>query len=140
LIEIPVGDTYRLRGEIAGGLWHFHGYPYAEIAGSWMRRYRVTASVLRSRMPPSPRRRLSAYGGGGAGLYVYRFPVRPNGGAWGIHGVVGAEYLLRTMRSRWIAGGEMQLHAMGRPRAPGDVTSSPMLSAHVAAVVKYRLP
>ena len=140
LIDIPVGDTYRLRGEAAAGFWHFNGYPHADIASSRMRRYRVTASVLRSRMPPIPRRRLSAYGGGGVGLYVYRFPERPDGGAWGIHGIVGAEYLLRTMRSRWIAGGEVQLHAMGRPRAPGDVTSSPMLSAHVAALVKYRLP
>jgi hypothetical protein len=140
LIEIPVGDQYRLRGEAAAGFWHFDGYPYAGIAGSRMRRYRLTASVLRSRMPPSPRRRLSGYGGGGAGLYFYRFPERPDGGAWGIHGVVGAEYLLRTMRSRWVAGGEVQLHAMGRPKAPGDVASVPMLSAHVAAVVKYRLP
>jgi hypothetical protein len=140
LIEIPVGDQYRLRGEAALGFWHFNGYPHDNIAGSQMRRYRLTASVLRSPMPPSPHRRLSGYGGGGVGLYVYRFPVRPDGGAWGIHGVVGAEYLLRTMRSRWIAGGEVQLHAMGRPRAPGDVSAIPMLSAQVAAVIKYRLP
>jgi hypothetical protein len=44
------------------------------------------------------------------------------------------------MRSRWIAAGEVQLHAMGRPRSPGDVTWIPMLSAHVTALIKYRLP
>lgn len=140
LIEVPIGDTLRLRGEAASGWWRFNGYAYADIPGSRMRRYRFTASVLHSRMPPSPRRRLSAYGGGGAGVYLYRFPARPDGGAWGIHGVLGAEYLLRTMRSRWVAGGEVQIHAMGQPRSPGDVTSLPMLSAHVAAVIKYRLP
>jgi hypothetical protein len=29
---------------------------------------------------------------------------------------------------------------MGRPRSPGDVTRIPMLSAHVTALIKYRLP
>ena len=140
VIELPTGDTYRLRGELAAGFWHFNGYPDANIAGSGMRRYRLTASVLHSRMPPSPRRRLSAYGGGGAGLYFYRFPDRPNGGAWGIHGVMGAEYLLRTMRSRWVAGGEVQVHAMGQPKGPDSPSSIPMLSAHVSVLVKYRLP
>jgi hypothetical protein len=52
----------------------------------------------------------------------------------------GVEYLLRTMRSRWILGGEVQVHVMGQPRRPADVTASPMLGAHVAAVLKYRLP
>ena len=105
-----------------------------------MRRYRLTASVLRSRKPPSPNRRLAGYAGGGAGVYLYRFPSRPNGGAWGIHGVAGVEYLLPTMRSRWLAGGEVQLHVMGQPKAPGDVTVIPMVGAHVSAVLKYRLP
>ena len=140
LVELPLGDQFRLRGEAAAGFWDFDGYPYDDIAGSRMRRYRFTASLLRSRMPPSPRRRLSGYAGGGAGVYLYRFPERSNGGAWGIHGVAGAEYLLRTMRSRWIAGAEVQLHVMGQPRDPGDVTWIPMLSAHVSAVIKYRLP
>ena len=140
LIEIPMGDTLRLRGEAAVGRWHFDGYPYAGIAGSRMRRHRLTVSVLRSRYPPSPDRRLAGYAGGGAGVYLYRFPSRPNGGAWGIHGVAGVEYLLRTMRSRWILGGEVQLHVMGQPKAPEDVTSIPMLGAHVAAVLKDRLP
>jgi hypothetical protein len=48
-----------------------------------MRRHRLTASVLRARLPPSPRQRLSGYGGGGAGLYLYRFPARADGGAGG---------------------------------------------------------
>lgn len=140
LVELPVGDAFRLRVEVAAGFWYFDGYPYDDIAGSRMRRYRFTATVLRSRMPPSPRRRLSGYAGGGAGIYLYRFPERPNGGAWGLHGVMGAEYLLRTMRSRWVAGGEVQLHAMGQPKGPNSPYSIPMLSAHVAAVIKYRLP
>ena len=50
------------------------------------------------------------------------------------------EYLLRTMRSRWIAGGEVQLHAMAQPKAAGDVTWTPMIGTHVAIVLKYRLP
>jgi hypothetical protein len=140
LIEIPMGDTLRLRGEGAIGVWHFDGHPYYGIAGSGMRRYRLTVSVLRSRNPPSPNWRLAGYAGGGAGIYLYRFPSRPNGGAWGIHGVAGVEYLLPTMRSRWLAGAEVQLHAMGQPRAPGDVTWTPMAGAHVSAVLKYRLP
>ena len=140
LIEVPIGDVLRLRGEAATGFWHFDGYPYAGVPGSGMRRHRLTVSVLHSRTPPSPGHRLAGYAGGGAGLYLYRFPSRPDGGAWGLHGVAGVEYLLRTMRSRWIAAGEVQLHAMGAPRAPGDVTSMPMAAAHVAAVIKYRLP
>jgi hypothetical protein len=140
LIELPLGDAFRLRAEAAAGFWGFNGHPHANIPGSRMRRHRLTASVLRSRHPPSPRRRLSGYGGGGAGIYLYRFPARPDGGAWGIHGVAGAEYLLRTVRSRWIAAGEVQIHAMGQPRRPGDVTWTPMLSAHLTALIKYRLP
>jgi hypothetical protein len=140
LIEVPLGDEYRLRGEAAAGFWRFNGYPYDNIPGSRMRRHRFTASVLRSRNPPSPRRRLSGYAGGGAGLYLYRFPARPNGGAWGIHGLAGGEYLLRTMRSRWILGAEVQVHLMGQPKGPVDVSVMPMLGAHVAATLKYRLP
>lgn len=140
LIEIPLSDTLRLRGEAALGDWHFNGYPHAGIAGSSMRRYRLTASVLRSRQPPSPNRRLAGYAGGGAGLYLYRFPVRADGGAWGIHGVAGVEYLLHTARSRWLLGGEVQLHGMGQPKSPGEDASLPMVGAHVAAVLKYRLP
>src|SRR5436189_4838002 len=59
LIEIPMGDQLRLRGEAALGDWHFNGYPYAGIAGSSMGRHGLTVSVLRSRFPPSPGRRLS---------------------------------------------------------------------------------
>jgi len=76
LVEIPIGDVLRVRGEAAIGAWHFNGYPYAGIAGSRMQRHRFTASVLRSRCPPSPARRFSTYAGGGSGVYVYRFPSR----------------------------------------------------------------
>ena len=139
LIEIPMGDDLRLRGEAAIGAWHFNGYPYAGIAGSRMLRHRLTVSVLRCRFPPSPGRRLAGYAGGGAGVYLYRFPSRADGGAWGIHGVAGVEYLLPTMRSRWIAGGEVQLHVMGEPTSP-EGGSLPMLGAHISALLKYRLP
>jgi hypothetical protein len=139
LVEIPIGDEFRLRGEAAAGFWQVDD-SYDQIAGSAMRRHRLTLSVLRSRDVLGPSRRLAGYGGGGAGLYFYRFASRPDSGAWGIHGMVGAEYLLPTIRSRWIAVGELQLHAMGGPRGPGGIASVPMLSAHVAAAIKYRLP
>jgi hypothetical protein len=138
LIEVPIGDEFRLRGEGASGFWHFAGYDFDGVPGSAMQRHRFSLSVLRARTPPSPARRLSGYGGGGAGIVLYRFPHQPDGGAWGIHGVAGAEYLLPTMRSRWIAGAEVQLQAMGGPRdAYGAL---PIVSAHIAAVIKYRLP
>ena len=140
LIEVPIGDAYRVRGEAATGAWHFDGYPYDGVPGSRMIRHRFTASLVRSPVPVSPARRFAAYAGGGAGIYLYRFPARPDGGAWGIHGLAGAEYLLRTTRSRWILGAEVQLHAFGQPRGPRDVTVIPMLGAHVAALIKYRLP
>lgn len=140
LIEIPIGDEFRLRGEAAAGFWHFNGYAYDQVAGSAMRRHRLTLSLLRSRDVLGPARRLAGYGGGGAGLYVYRFPSHPDSVAWGVHGVVGVEYLLPTTHSRWIAAGELQLHAMGGPRGPQGLAGVPMLSAHVAALVKYRLP
>jgi hypothetical protein len=140
LIEIPIGDEYRLRGEAATGAWHFNGYPYDGVPGSRMVRHRFTASVVRSRRPVSPARRLAGYGGGGAGIYLYRFPARPDGGAWGIHGLAGAEYLLRTMRSRWIFGAEIQIHALGQPKTPREASVIPMLSAHAVALIKYRLP
>jgi hypothetical protein len=140
LIEVPIGDAFRLRGEAAAGFWRFNGYPLDNVPGSRMRRYRFTASLLRSSAPPSPDQRLSGYAGGGAGVYLYRFPERPDGGAWGLHGVAGAEYLLRTMRSRWIVAGEVQLHAMGQPKGPAPGSVVPMLGAHLAMVLKYRLP
>ncbi len=140
LIEIPVGDEYRLRGEAAAGVWHFNGYAYDRITGSAMRRHRLTLSVLRSRDVLGPSRRLAGYGGGGAGLYFYRFPSHPDSGAWGIQGVMGAEYLLPTIRSRWIVAGELQIHALGGPSGPDGLRGLPTLSAHVAALVKYRLP
>lgn len=140
LVEVPLGDEFRFRGEAASGFWHYNGEPHDNVSASAMRRHRLTVSVLRTRMPPSPRFRLSGYGGGGAGIYLYRFPGRANGGGWGIHGVVGAEYLLRTMRSRWLVGGELQLHASGQPGPPGVPNTIPLLSAHAAVLVKYRLP
>lgn len=139
LVEIPIGDSLRLRGEAASGAWHFNGYPHDDIPGSRMQRHRFTVGVLRSRYPPAPARRFSTYAGGGAGVYLYRFPYRSNSGSWGIHGIVGGEYLLRTMRSRWILGGEVQLQLLNEPTSPQG-TALPIASAHVAAVLKYRLP
>ena len=136
-----MGDTLRLRGEAAVGFWHFNGYPQRRH-----RRQRHAPAPADGQRPAQPEPAQPELGawpdtrGGGAGVYLYRFPSRPNGGAWGIHGVAGVEYLLPTMRSRWLAGGEVQLHVMGQPKAPGDVAAIPMLSAHVSAVLKYRLP
>ena len=72
-------------------------------------------------------------------VYLYRFPSRPDGGAGASTAWPGPMYLLRTMRSRSILGGEVQVHVMGEPKGPHDI-SLPMFAAHIAAVLKYRLP
>ena len=140
LIEIPMGDTLRLRGEAAVGFWHFNGYPHDGIAGSSMRRHRLTVSVLSSRNPPArtgalPDTRAAAPASTCIGSRRGRTAARGASTAW-----AGVQCLLPTMRSRWLAGAEVQLHVMGQPKAPEAATSIPMLSAHVSAVLKYRLP
>jgi hypothetical protein len=139
LVEIPIGDVVQLRAEGGAAVWRYHGEPFYGIEGSGMRRYRLTASFIRGDAP-SASRRVRGYGGGGPGLYFHRFPKRPNGGSWGIHGLAGLDVLLPTVRSRWIVGAEVQLHLYGQPHAVADVTTRPMLAAHASVLLKYRLP
>jgi hypothetical protein len=139
LIEVPIGNL-RLRGEAALAAWHYNGEPFAGIPGSRMRRHRLSASVLAAPAPLHPGFRLRPYAGGGGGFYFYRFPARPNGGSWGIHGLAGAEFLLPTARSRWILCTELQLHALSQPKGSHDVTALPMVAGHASVLVKYRLP
>ena len=139
LVEIPLADIVQLRLEGGVAFWRYHGEPRYGIPGSGMRRARLTGSFIRGDAP-APHRRFRGYAGGGPGLYFFRFPARPNGGSWGIHGLGGVDVLLPTIRSNWIVGAEVQLHAFGQPRAVDDVTSRPMLAAHASVLVKYRLP
>lgn len=139
LVEVPIGDL-RLRGEAALAVWKYNGEAFYGIPGSRMRRHRLNASVIAAPAPLGPNGRLRPYGGGGGGFYFYRFPARANGGSWGIHGLVGAEYLLPTVRSRWILCTEAQLHAHAQPRSAGGGTPLPMLSGHLSVLLKYRLP
>ena len=139
LVEIPLGDIVQLRLDGGVASWRYHGEPRYGIPGSGMRRWRLTGSFIRGEAPAAYRR-LRGYAGGGPGLYFFRFPARPHGGSWGVHGVAGADFLLPTIRSNWIIGAEVQLHAFSQPRAVDDVTSRPMVAAHASVVVKYRLP
>ena len=126
LIEVPIGDAYRLRGEAAAGVWHFNGVSLRRRPGqpdAPLPVHRQRAAQPRSAQPaPAPRRRTRA---AAPASICIGSRQRPNGGAWGIHGLAGAEYLLPTTRSRWIVGGEVQLHALGQPKSPGDVTVDP---------------
>src|SRR5689334_16322023 len=45
LVELPINDWLRFRGEAGAGAWRYGGEPYYNIQGSGMRRYRMTASV-----------------------------------------------------------------------------------------------
>jgi hypothetical protein len=139
LIEVPIGDM-RLRGEAAVGFWRYNGEAFYNVPGSRMRRHRLSVSVVNARAPLGPNHRVRGYGGGGGGFYFYRFPARPNGGSWGLHGLAGAEYLLPTMRSRWILCSELQVHLHAQPRSAGGGTPLPMLSGHASLLLKYRLP
>ena len=139
LIEVPIGDL-RLRGEAALAFWKYNGEVFSGIPGSRMRRHRLNASVIAAPAPLGPKFRVRPYGGGGGGFYFYRFPDRPDGGSWGLHGLAGAEYLLPTMRSRWILCTEAQLHLHAQPRSAGGGPALPMLSGHLSLLLKYRLP
>jgi hypothetical protein len=138
LYEIPLGDFVQFRVEGGAGFWRYLGEPLSGVPGSRMRRYRLTGSVIRGDAL-GPRRRVRGYAGGGPGVYVFRFPHRPNGGSWGVHGLAGIDVLLPTIRSNWIVGTEVQLHAFGQPRASYDVTTRPMIAAHASVLIKYRL-
>ena len=89
-------------------------------------------SILDSTGPVNVRR-------GGVGFYVNQLADGQDSGSWGGHGVAGIEILLPTRRSRWIVGGELQLHLFGEPRGARPETI-PILAGHASLVVKYRLP
>ena len=141
LIEIPLGDTLRLRGEGAVGVWHFDGYPHAGIAGSGMRRHRLTVSVLHSRNPPSPssapcrirgrRRRASTCIASRRG----RTAARGASTAWRASSTCCPRCARAGLPAR-----RCSCTRWDNRRRRTHVTSIPMLGAHVSAVLKYRLP
>jgi hypothetical protein len=139
LVEVPLSDRLRLRGEAAVGSWRYGGSPYAGIPDSRGQRYRLSASVIRSRFPLTTAQRFAPYAGGGVGLYVYDVPYPADKTRWGIHGLAGGEFLLPAGRSRWILGGEIQLHVAGGPTRAGNYSSS-WLVGQASLLVKYRLP
>ena len=101
LIEIPMGDTLRLRGEAAVALWPFDGYSTYGIAGSGMRRHRLAVSVLRSQNPASPeRRRRSAAARDGSAEGAGRGHVDPNARRARLGGAEGPPAVERSALAR----------------------------------------
>jgi hypothetical protein len=139
LVEVPIADGLRLRGEGAVGAWRYGADAYSGVPASRGQRYRLTASVIRSRFALTDRQRLSPYVGGGMGLYVYDVPYPADTTRWGVHGLAGLEFLLPTARSRWMLGGEIQLHVAGGPQRPGGSSAS-WLVGQASLLLKYRLP
>jgi hypothetical protein len=140
LVELPVGIRHRFRGEVATAFWDYRGDDYELATPESLRRHRVSGSWLTTLSPISPADRLGSYAGWGGSAFVYRFDHRADSVAIGIHALFGVEYLLRTARSRWILGGEVQLHLLGEPTAPYGGDAMPMLGAHASVMLKYRLP
>ncbi|MEO5819120.1 MAG: hypothetical protein ABIT71_01330 [Vicinamibacteraceae bacterium] len=138
LIEFPLRDDLRLRGEVGLGFWSDDLPPFDDISDGDLRRHRITGSVIKVLRAPLTRRRLGYYVGGGAGLYFYRFAERDDSSGFGVHGLGGVEYLLPHGGNRWLVGGEAQLQIIGSPEGPADDDLLKVL--HLAAVVKYRLP
>jgi hypothetical protein len=139
LVEVPLGDVVRLRGEVAVGHWRYGADPYAGIPDSRGQRYRLTASVIRSPAPLSEGQRFVPYAGAGTGLYVYDVPYPADRTLFGIHGLAGGEFLLPTERARWVLGVEIQLHVAGGPQRPGSYGNT-WLVGQAGLVLKYRLP
>jgi hypothetical protein len=139
LVEVPISDEVRVRGEAAVGFWRYGADSYNGVPASRGQRYRFTASVIRSRIALSADQRLAPYVGGGMGLYVYDVPYPADKTRWGVHGLAGMEFLLPTARSRWMLGAEIQLHAAGGPQRPGTYSAS-WLVGQASLLLKYRLP
>jgi hypothetical protein len=138
LVELPLRHDLRLRGEVALGFWDDDLPPFDGISDGDLRRHRISASIIKSLVAPTSRRRLGYYAGGGAGLYFYRFAQRSDSSGVGVHGLGGVEYLLPQGGNRWLVGAEAQLQIIGAPEGPADDDLLKVL--HLAAVVKYRLP
>jgi hypothetical protein len=137
LVEFPLRNDLRLRGEVALGFWDEDLPPFDGISDGDLRRHRISGSIIKVLQEPLTRRRLGYYVGGGAGLYFYRFSGRSDSSGVGVHGLGGVEYLLPQGGNRWLVGGEAQLQIIGAPEGPADDDLLKVL--HVAAVVKYRL-
>jgi hypothetical protein len=137
LVELPIANDLKVRGEVGFGFWDDDLPPFDGISDGDLRRTRISGSVIKSLREPLTRRRLGYYVGGGAGLYFYRFSERSDSSGVGIHGLGGVEYLLPQGGNRWLVGGEAQLQIIGAPEGPADDDLLKVL--HVAAVVKYRL-
>ena len=137
LVELPMANDLRLRGEVGFGFWDDDLPPFDGISDGDLRRTRITGSIIKTLREPLTRRRLGYYAGGGAGLYFYRFSERSDSSGFGVHGLGGVEYLLPQGGNRWLVGGEAQLQIIGSPEGPADDDLLKVL--HVAATVKYRL-
>jgi len=137
LIEYPLREGLRLRGEVGLGFWEDDLPPFDGISDGDLHRHHISGSIIKSLRAPLARRRLGYYAGGGAGIYFYRFAERDDSSGFGIHGLGGVEYLLPQGGNRWLVGGEAQLQIIGAPEGPADDDLLKVL--HVAAVVKYRL-
>ena len=137
LIELPIANDLKVRGEAGFGFWDDDLPPFDGISDGHLRRTRIAGSIIKSLQEPLTRRRLGYYVGGGAGLYFYRFAERSDSSGVGVHGLGGVEYLLPQGGNRWLVGGEAQLQIIGAPEGPAD--DDLLKVFHVAAVVKYRL-
>ena len=137
LVELPMANDLRLRGEVGFGFWDDDLPPFDGISDGDLRRTRITGSIIKTLREPLTRRRLGYYAGGGAGLYFYRFSERSDSSGFGVHGLGGVEYLLPQGGNRWLVGGEAQLQIIGSPEGPADDDLLKVL--HIAATVKYRL-
>jgi hypothetical protein len=138
LVEYPLREDLRLRGEVGLGFWEDDLPPFDGISDGDLRRHHISGSIIKSLRAPLRRRRLGYYAGGGAGIYFYRFAERDDSSGFGIHGLGGVEYLLPQGGNRWLVGGEAQLQIIGSPEGPADDDLLKVFS--VAAVLKYRLP
>jgi hypothetical protein len=138
LVELPMANDLRLRGEFGVGFWDDDLPPFDGISDGDLRRTRLTASVIKPLQEALTRRRLGYYVGGGGGLYFYRFAERSDSSGFGVHGLGGVEYLLPQGGNRWLVGGEAQLQIIGSPEGPADDDLLKVLQ--FSAVVKYRLP
>jgi hypothetical protein len=137
LVELPMANDLRLRGEVGFGFWDDDLPPFDGISDGDLRRTRITGSIIKTLREPLTRRRLGYYVGGGGGLYFYRFAERSDSSAVGVHGLGGVEYLLPQGGNRWLVGGEAQLQIIGAPEGPADDDLLKVL--HIAAVLKYKI-
>jgi hypothetical protein len=137
LVELPIANDLRLRGEVGFGFWDDDLPPFDGISDGDLRRTRLSGSIIKTLREPLTRRRLGYYAGGGAGLYFYRFSERSDSSGFGVHGLGGVEYLLPQGGNRWLVGAEAQLQIIGSPEGPADDDLLKVL--HIAATVKYRL-